>query len=71
MASGHPFRSLDTSPYHDRPDVRMTLGLKERQRVTAPKAPAPRPRRSRRLVLALLLVTLAGFLLGLGVPIRP
>lgn len=33
--------------------------------------PAARPRRSRRLILALVVVALAGFLLGLGVPIHP
>jgi uncharacterized protein involved in exopolysaccharide biosynthesis len=35
-------------------------------------APAPRPApRSRKLMLALTLVALAGFLLGLGLPIHP
>ena len=37
---------------------------------TRPAARAPRPGRSRRLILALALVILAGFLLGLGLPIH-
>jgi hypothetical protein len=37
---------------------------------TRPAARAPRLRRSRRLILALALVILAGFLLGLGLPIH-
>ncbi|MDN3358427.1 hypothetical protein [Actinomadura sp. DC4] len=36
-----------------------------------PPAHTPRPRRNRQLVVALALVIVAGFLLGLGVPIHP
>jgi hypothetical protein len=38
---------------------------------TRSAARAARVRRSRRLILALTLVILAGFLLGLGLPIHP
>jgi hypothetical protein len=38
---------------------------------TRPAPRAPRPRRNRQLIIALALVILAGFLLGLGMPIRP
>jgi hypothetical protein len=39
---------------------------------TRPAAPAARPpRRNRQLIIALTLVIVAGFLLGLGVPIHP
>jgi TRAP-type uncharacterized transport system fused permease subunit len=34
-------------------------------------APMPHPRRGARLIIALALVIVAGFLLGLGMPIRP
>ncbi|GAB2867976.1 hypothetical protein GCM10027176_82100 [Actinoallomurus bryophytorum] len=44
---------------------RETAGVR-----TRPAARAPRLRRNRRLVLALALVILAGFLLGLGLPIH-
>jgi hypothetical protein len=37
---------------------------------TRPAVHAPRSRRSRRLIVALALVILAGFLLGLGLPIH-
>jgi hypothetical protein len=46
----------------------------ERTPVRARTRPAPRaarPRRSRQLIIALTLVIVAGFLLGLGVPIHP
>jgi TRAP-type uncharacterized transport system fused permease subunit len=34
-------------------------------------APVPHPRRGARLIIALALVIVAGFLLGLGMPIQP
>ena len=59
----------------------MKLETGEQRRSTPPPAPktAParpaaatkRPRPSRRLVIALALVILAGFVLGLAVPIHP
>jgi hypothetical protein len=71
---------------HDRPNDRMSTGTSMRldtgeqkhvtERGAAPVrtrtvARAARVRRSRRLILALTLVILAGFLLGLGLPIHP
>jgi hypothetical protein len=59
-------------------NVSMKLDTGEQKRVarrepvrTRPPARAPRPRRSRQLIIALALVIVAGFLLGLGVPIHP
>jgi hypothetical protein len=56
----------------------MKLDIREQRRATEPvPAPAPpaaltpRSLRSARLIIALALVILAGFLLGLGVPIHP
>jgi hypothetical protein len=61
-------------------DTRMSSATGEHKHVTEP-APvrarprpasrAPRSRRSRPLIIALTLVIVAGFLLGLGVPIHP
>jgi hypothetical protein len=72
---------------HDPPNVRMStrtsmrLDTGEQKRVaerapvrtrTRPAAHVPRPpRRNRQLIIALTLVVVAGFLLGLGVPIHP
>jgi|1185.fasta_scaffold65940_3 hypothetical protein len=59
-------------------NVGMKLDTGEQKRMARrepvrarPPAPAPRPRRSRQLIIALALVVIAGFLLGLGVPIHP
>ena len=59
-------------------NVSMKLDTGEQKRVTRrepvrarPPARAPRPRRSRQLIITLALVIVAGFLLGLGVPIHP
>jgi hypothetical protein len=41
-----------------------------RVRMSSPAARAPRRRRSRPLMIALTLVIVAGFLLGLGLPIH-
>jgi hypothetical protein len=71
---------------HDPQNILMSAGtsmkpageeekrVTERAPVPARTRPAPRaahPRRSRPLVIALALVIVAGFLLGLGVPIHP
>jgi hypothetical protein len=69
---------------HDPPNVRVNTGMGldtgEQKRVAArapvrarprPAPRAPRPRRNRQLIIALALVIVAGFLLGLGVPIHP
>ena len=60
-------------------DTRMRSGTGEHKRVTDP-APArtrtrpasrtPHPRRNRQLIILLALVIVAGFLLGLGLPIH-
>jgi hypothetical protein len=63
MSTGTSMR-LDTGEHRN---------VTEREAVavrTRPAARAPRSRRSRRLILALALVILAGFLLGLGLPIH-
>ena len=61
-------------------DTRMSPATGEHKRVTEhapvrartrPASRAARPRRSRQLIIALALVIVAGFLLGLGVPIHP
>jgi len=69
---------------HDPSNVRMSMNVSmkldtgEQKRIAhrepvqaRPPARAPRPRRNRQLILALALVIVAGFLLGLGVPIHP
>ncbi|MCW2946032.1 MAG: hypothetical protein JWR24_2749 [Actinoallomurus sp.] len=63
---------------HDRTNDRMKLDIREQRRATEPMSARPRPAaltprsaRSARLIIALALVILAGFLLGLGVPIHP
>jgi hypothetical protein len=56
-----------------KPDTREHRNVMEREPAPArrrPPAPAPRPRRNRRLVLLLTVVIVAGFLLGLGMPIH-
>jgi hypothetical protein len=64
-----------------RPRISMSLDTGEQKRVAerapvrarirpAPRAPRPQ-RRDRRLIIALTLVIVAGFLLGLGLPIHP
>lgn len=70
---------------HDPPNVRMSTNVSmrldtgEQKRVTEreavkvrprPAARAPRRRRNRQLIIALTLVIVAGFLLGLGMPIH-
>lgn len=69
---------------YDPPNVRMSTNVSMKldtgeQKLSArrepvrarPPAHTPRPRRNRQLVVALALVIVAGFLLGLGVPIHP
>jgi hypothetical protein len=69
---------------HDPSNVRMSTNVSmkldtgEQKRVAhrepvraRPPARTPRPRRNRQLIVALALVIVAGFLLGLGVPIHP
>jgi hypothetical protein len=60
-------------------NVSMRLDTGEQKRVTEreavkvrprPAARAPRRRRNRQLIIALTLVIVAGFLLGLGMPIH-
>ena len=79
-------RSCRLRMRHDPPNVRMSARTRmrpddrERKRVTerapvrARTRPVPRParpRRNRPLIIALALVIMVGFLLGLGVPIHP
>lgn len=62
-----------------RTSMRLDTGEQKRVAERAPlpvrPGPAPRashpPQRNRQLVIALALVIVAGFLLGLGVPIHP
>jgi hypothetical protein len=72
---------------HDPPNIRMSTGtsmrldtgeqkrVAERATVAVRPRPAARashpPRRNRHLIIALTVVIVAGFLLGLGVPIHP
>ncbi|MFL6054588.1 MAG: hypothetical protein ACJ72W_16960 [Actinoallomurus sp.] len=53
-------------------DTPYPLGIAEPVPPVRLSAPVPRPApRSRKLMLALTLVVLAGFMLGLGLPIHP
>jgi uncharacterized protein involved in exopolysaccharide biosynthesis len=59
-------------------NISMKVDTGEKKRVARrepvrvrPPARVPRRRRSRQLIIALALVIVAGFLLGLGVPIHP
>jgi len=57
-----------------RPATGEQKRVAERATVRTRTRPAPRaahPRRNRQLIIALALVIVAGFLLGLGVPIHP
>jgi hypothetical protein len=63
MSTGTSMR-LDTGE-HRHVTEREAVAVRPR-----PATRAPRSRRSRRLILALALVILAGFLLGLGLPIH-
>jgi hypothetical protein len=62
--------STGTSMRLDTGEQKHVTGREPAPARTRPAARATRLRRSRRLILALALVILAGFLLGLGLPIH-